>query len=133
MNNALKNNKTKLDQIKENNQKLRSTLGQKLKDNMDRNILNLKQINNQICSVSKGLEAYTEELRYFSGIAGQLEKFCDFYRQGNIPNYQIPSENVQRVIARMGERFLSVTKNIDLLKDLVASESASGIPQNQMQ
>jgi hypothetical protein len=46
MNNTLKSNKSKLDQIKDNNTKLKLTLGQKLKDTMDQNILSLKQINN---------------------------------------------------------------------------------------
>ena len=72
-------------------------------------------------------------MRYFTGIVGQLEKFCDFYRQGSIPNYQVPSENIQRVITRMGERFEAVSKNIEMLKELVSSESASGVPHNQMQ
>jgi len=46
MNSTLKSNKSKLDQIKNNNTKLKLTLGQKLKDTMDQNILSLKQINN---------------------------------------------------------------------------------------
>lgn len=70
MNNTLRSNKTRLDQIKDNNTKLKQTLGQKLKDTMDHNILSLKQINNQICRVSKGLESYTEEVKYFTGIVG---------------------------------------------------------------
>ena len=70
MDNTLRANRARLDQIKENNAKLKHTLGQKLKDTMDRNILSLKQINNQICRVSRGLENYTEEVRYFTRIVG---------------------------------------------------------------
>ncbi len=100
---------------------------------MDNNVLSLKLINNQICKVTMGLKGYTEEVRYFQGIVSQIEKFCDFYKQGSIPNYMVPSENVLLVLSRMDERFVSIQKNIDLLKELVASESANGIPENQVQ
>ena len=133
MNVQLKTNKKKLDQIKENSDSLKKTLERQLREMMDSNILSLKQINNQICRVTLGLKGYTEEVRYFSGIVGQIEKFCDFYKQGNIPTYVIPSENVRVVLSRMEERLTSIQKNIEMLKELVQSEAASGIPDNQIQ
>lgn len=133
MNSQLMANKKKLAQIKENSDKLRDTLENQLRQMMDSNILSLKQINNQICKVTMGLKGYTEEVRYFSGIVDQIEKFCDFYKQGNIPTYVIPSENVQLVLTRMEEKFITISKNINLLKELVASEGTNGIPDNQIQ
>lgn len=80
MSTQLKQNKIKLDKIKESSQKLRDTLDNQLREMLDSNILCLKQINNQICKVTMGLKGYTEEVRYFSGIVGQVEKFCEFYK-----------------------------------------------------
>jgi hypothetical protein len=45
----------------------------------------------------------------------------------------VPSDNVKLVLSRMEEKFANIQKNINLLKDLVASESANGIPENKIQ
>lgn len=133
MNKTLKQNKKKLAEIKASNKKLRDTLDIQLKETMDRNILSLKVINNQICKVTMGLKAYTEEVKYFGEIVDQIERYRDSYKQGSIPNYMVPSENVQVVLNRLSEKFDCIQKNVEMLKELVVAENESSIPNNQIQ
>jgi hypothetical protein len=133
MNKTLKENKQKLSDIKASNKKLKQTLDVQLKETMDRNILSLKVINNQICKVTMNLKSYTEEVKYFGEIVDQIEKYRDSFKQGSIPNYMVPSENVQVVLNRLTEKFDCIQKNIEMLKELVTAENQSSIPNNQIQ
>ena len=111
---------------------LKDTLQNQLRDMLESNILSFKEINNQIVKVHMNLEGYTKEVNYFTNIVGQIEKFCDYYKQGNIPTYSIPSENVKLILKRMDEKFDTILKNIDMMRELISSDTANGIPDNQV-